>query len=255
MTTMTATDRIDGHAGEGRSLLRWTILLLVLEPVLMYAAFFVLSSSINWPASLDEPASVNLPLVTQERGAVILGYGVYLAYSLLILPLSVMLYFTLKGRGASPLLAVAAGVGIVSALARALGIVRWLFLMPILAEIYGDPSSSPAAREAVEVAYAAFNEYAGGVGELLGVALTGALWVGLTSVALLRSGRFPRWLGLLGLLAADLLLPGLLSVAGLDVGSLFSVIGGNVLLIWMLALAVVLFRNRRTPGDAPERGR
>jgi hypothetical protein len=42
---------------------------------------------------------------------------------------------------------------------------------------------------------------------------------------------------------------------GLDVGSLFSVIGGNVLLIWMLALAVVLFRNRRTPGDAPERGR
>ena len=255
MTTMAATDRIDGHAGEGRSLLRWTILLLVLEPVLMYAAFFVLSSSINWPASLDEPASVNLPLVTQERGAVILGYGVYLAYSLLILPLSVMLYFTLKGRGASPLLAVAAGVGIVSALARALGIVRWLFLMPILAEIYGDPSSSPAAREAVEVAYVAFNEYAGGVGELLGVALTGALWVGLTSVALLRSGRFPGWLGLLGLLAAALLLPGLLPVAGLDVGSLFSVIGGNVLLIWMLALAVVLFRNRRTPGDAPERGR
>ncbi len=99
MTTMTAKNHTDGHAGEGRSLLRWTILLLVLEPVLMYAAFFVLSSSINWPASLDEPASVNLPLVTQERGAVILGYGVYLAYSLLILPLSVMLYFTLKGRG------------------------------------------------------------------------------------------------------------------------------------------------------------
>jgi len=101
---------------------------------------------------------------------VIVGYGAYLAYSLLILPLSVMLYFALKGRGASPLLAVAAAVGVISALARALGIGRWLFLMPFLAEIYGDPSSSPAAREAVEVAYVAFNEYAGGVGELLGVA-------------------------------------------------------------------------------------
>ena len=255
MTTMTAKNRIDEHTGEGRALLRWTILLLVLEPILMYAAFFVLSSSINWPASLDEPASVNLPLVTQERGAVILGYGVYLAYSLLILPLSVMLYFALKGLEASPLLAVAAAVGIVSALARALGIVRWLFLMPFLAEIYLDPASNPATRGAVEVAYTAFNEYAGGVGELLGVTLTGALWVGLTSVALLRSGRLPRWLGLLGLLAAVLLLPGLLSVAGLDVGSLFAVIGGNVLLIWMLALAAVLFRYRRSPGGLLERGR
>jgi hypothetical protein len=255
MTTMTAKNRIDEHTGEGRALLRWTILFLVLEPILMYAAFFVLSSSINWPASLDEPASVNLPLVAQERGAVIVGYGAYLAYSLLILPLSVMLYFALKGRGASPLLAVAAAVGVISALARALGIGRWLFLMPFLAEIYGDPSSSPAAREAVEVAYVAFNEYAGGVGELLGVTLTGALWVGLTSAALLRSGRFPRWLGLLGLLAAALLLPGLLSVAGLDVGSLFAFIGGNVLLVWMLALALVLFRQGRSPVNTPEKGR
>jgi hypothetical protein len=255
MTTMTAKNRIDKHTGEGRALLRWTTLLLVLEPILMYAAFFVLSSSINWPASLDEPASVNLPLVTQERGAVVVGYGAYLAYSLLILPLSVLLYFALKERGASPLLAVAAAVGAISALARALGIGRWLFLMPSLAEIYEDPSSSPAAREAVEVAYVAFNEYAGGVGELLGVTLTGALWVGLTSAALLRSGRFPRWLGLLGLLAAAFLLPGLLSVAGLDVGSLFAFIGGNVLLVWMLALAVILFRNGRPPVNTPEEGR
>lgn len=255
MTTMIAKNRVDRHAGEGRSLLRWTILLLVLEPVLMYAAFFVLSASINWPASLDEPAGVNLPLVTEERGAVIVGYGAYLAYSLLILPLSVMLYFALKGREASPLLAVAAAVGVVSALSRALGIGRWLFLMPFLAEIYGDPASSQATREAVEVAYTAFNEYAGGVGELLGVALTGAFWVGLTSVALLRSGRFPRWLGLLGLLAAALLLPGLLSVVGLDVGALFAVVGGNVLLIWMLALAAVLFRHSRSPANGPEGGR
>ncbi len=242
MTTMTrANPKGEGVEGRG-NLPRWTILLLVLEPVLMYAAFFVLSSSINWPASLDEPAGVNLPLITEERGAVVLGYGAYLAYSLLILPLSVMLYFALKGRGASPLLAVAAAVGVVSALARALGIGRWLFLMPSLAEIYLDPNTGEATRAAVEVAYTAFNEYAGGVGELLGVSLTGALWVGLTSVALLRSGRFPNWLGLLGLLAAVLLLPGLLSVVGLDVGSLFAVIGGNVLLIWMLALALVLSR-------------
>lgn len=245
MTVVTRTDAGTKETGD-TSLIKATALLLILEPILMYVAFFVLRSSINWPASLNEPASVNLPLIIEQRGAVILGYGSYLLYSLLILPLAVMLYFALKGREASPLLAVAAAIGVISALARALGIVRWLFLMPALAGVYLDPASSETTREAAEVAYTAFNEYAGGVGEILGVGLTGALWVGLTSIALLRAQRFPKWLGLLGLLAAMLLAPSILAIAGLDVGSLFAVVGGNVLLIWMITLAVVLFRSRHT---------
>jgi Domain of unknown function (DUF4386) len=117
--------------------------------------------------------------------------------------------------------------------------------MPVLAETYVAPGTSDATRQAVEVAYDAFNEYAGGVGELLGVTITGAAWIGLTSIALLRSRRCPNWLGVLGLLATVLLLPGLVSIAGVEVGALFAVIGGNVLLVWMLARAFVLVRNFR----------
>ena len=237
--------------GTGGALLRATVVLLVLEPLLMYAAFFVLNGAINWPASLGEPARVNLPLILEQRGAVVIGYGAYLAYSLLILPLSMMLYFVLKERKSSPLLAVAAGFGIVSALARALGISRWLFLMPVLAQTYVVSGTDEATRHTIEVVYNAFNEYAGGVGELLGVTLTGAAWVGLTSIALLRSQRFPNWLGILGFLAAILLLPGLASVAGIEVGALFAVIGGNVLLVWMFALAIVLVRNSRYRSSYP----
>jgi Domain of unknown function (DUF4386) len=237
-----SAERAEGGTG---GLLRATVVLLVLEPLLMYAAFFVLNGAINWPASLGKPARVNLPLILEQRGAVVLGYGVCLAYSLLILPLSVMLYFVLKERESSPLLAVAVGVGIVSALARVLGISLWIFLIPVLAETYGAPGTLDATRQAVEVVYGAFNEYAGGVGELLGVTITGAAWIGLTSIALLRSRRFPNWLGVLGLLAAVLLLPGLVSVAGVEVGAFFAVIGGNVLLVWMLALPFVLVRNFR----------
>ena len=248
--TATSADRalVEEREGMGRDRLRrWTGVLLILEPVLMVLTFLVLSSSISWPASLDEPASVNLPLMVEQRGAVVVGYGAYLAYSLLILPLSVLLYYVLKERdSSSPLLAVAAAVGVVSALARALGIVRWLFLMPFLAEIYLNPNSGAATREAVEVAYVAFNEYAGGVGELLGVSLTGALWVGLVSVAILRSARFPKWLGILGLIVAALLLPGVLSVVGIDVGMLFATVGVLSFLAWMLALAGVLIFSRRS---------
>lgn len=249
MAAIVGTD-VDMREKKGNGLQRATVSLLLLQPVLMFFAFFVLSSSINWPASLDEPASVNLPLIVEQQGAVILGYGSYFLYSLLILPLSITLYFALKGGEASPLLAVAAGFGVISALARVLGIGRWLFLMPFLAEIYEDPASDGATRAAVEVAYTAFNEYAGGVGEIVGVSLTGALWVGLTSVALLRSGRFSSWLGILGLLSACILLAGVAPVFGLDPGPLVSILGVNVYLVWTVALAVVLFRSRRTTQQA-----
>jgi hypothetical protein len=143
-----------------------TALLLVVQFFLMTVAIVVLGAAINWPASLDEPAGVVLPAITEQRGAVMVGYGAYLLYSILFVPLALLLYHVLAGRDApSPLLTVA-GFAIVSALARTLGIVRWFVLMPFLAEMYLDPRASDATRASVSLVYAAFNEYAGSVGDL-----------------------------------------------------------------------------------------
>ncbi len=233
-----------------RILARVVALLLVLEVILQTVTVIVLGAAIDWPASLDEPASVNLPLIVEQQGAVILGYGSYLLYSILILPLASLLYFVLKEReSSSPLLAVAVGFGAISALARSLGIARWLVLMPVLAGIYLDPESSETTRQTVSVVYEAFNAYAGGVGEILGVGLFGATLFGLISVALVRSSEFPSWTGYAGLVVAAFLAVGALELFGLDVG-LFITISVATLQLWMLTLAVVLFlRSRRSAGQ------
>ena len=238
---------MENHKQGNRAILGVTAFLLVLEFVLQTVALVVLGAAIDWPASLDEPAGVNLPLIAEQRGAVILGYGSYLLYSVLILPLAFLLYRVLTERGApaSPLLAIAVGFGVVSALARSLGIVRWLFMMPVLAGIYLDPNAGETTRETVSVTYEAFNAYAGGVGEILGVGLFGAALFGLVSVGLVRSARFPSWIGYAGLVVAALLSAGVLEIFGIDVGP-FLAVSVSALQLWMLALAVVLFRARRT---------
>lgn len=244
---MTAgTTRTGTRERVGIGLMRATALLLILEVILQTVPIVVLGATIDWPASLDEPASVNLLLITEQRGAVILGYGSYLLYSILILPLAFLLYRVLSDREApaSTLLAIAVGFGVVSALARSLGIVRWLFMMPVLAGIYLDPNASGATREAVSVTYESFNAYAGGVGEILGVGLFGAALFGLVSVAMVRSARFPSWIGYAGLVVAALLATGVLEVFGVDLGP-FITVSVTALQLWMLALAVVLFRSRR----------
>src|SRR3712207_9317363 len=70
---------------------------------------------------------------------------------------------------------------------------------------YADPATGEATRGAIEVVFEAFNRYAGAaVGEHLGYLFTG-LWTALVALAALRSplfGRFRRWFGLLGAVAA-----------------------------------------------------
>jgi hypothetical protein len=220
-------------------------LLLIAQFVLMFAAFFILGSAINWPASLDEPASVNLPLIVEQAGAVALGYTSYFVSALLLAPIALLLYSLLRDEHPRPTLLLAAGFGVIASFAKLLGIGRWLLMMPFLAQSYVDPAASPATRDAIVVTYDAFNNYAGGVGEVLGVALFSGLWTLLVSVSLLRGMRLaPRWMGYFGLVAAALLLVAVAGGYGLDLGPLL-IVQGFAWQFWLLFLGIFLLRRAR----------
>jgi hypothetical protein len=222
------------------SVRRATGLLLIAQCILMYATLGILAPTINWPASLDEPAAVMLPLLLEQRAAVAAGYTSYFVSALLLIPIALLLEHVLDGSNRA-LLRVSAGLGVLAGLAKMLGIGRWLLLMPALASTFTDPQTTAPAREAIAVVFAAFNTYAGGVGEVLGVALLSGLWTALVSLALLRSRRFPRWLGGGGLVAAALLLLGVLELYGIDLGPIL-IVQGVIWQFWMLALGIVLLR-------------
>lgn len=217
-------------------------LLLLAQFACMWAAFFILMPAINWPASLGEPPSTILPLILNQAGPVFAGYGSYLLHALFLIPLAIVLRRTLR---MSPVAGAAAlTFGVLAGLAKALGIVRWLFLMPELAQAYVDPASSEDTRAAIEVVYDAFNAYAGGVGELLGVGLFAGIWTILLSVALLRMGGMARILGVAGLVAAAGLLSTLPSVVGIESPILLTLSG----ILWQFWTAAVAVWHLRTAG-------
>ena len=211
--------------------------LLLLQFATMWAAFFILAPSINWPASLDEPPSVILPLILDQSVAVFAGYLSYLIHALALIPLAILLRDALGLHGAMGRMVVA--LGVLAGFAKAFGIVRWLFLMPGLASAYTDPSATPETQAAIEVVYAAFNAYAGGVGELLGVGFFAGVWTIVISVAALRRGW--TWIGYAGFGAAALLLSTLLSVVGIE-SPLMLTLSGILWQFWTLALAITIWR-------------
>lgn len=211
--------------------------LLLLQFITMWGAFFILAPTINWPASLDEPPAVILPLILDQSTAVFAGYLSYLIHALALIPLAVLLRDALRLDGAMGRAVVA--LGVLAGFAKALGITRWLFLMPGLATAYTDPGATPATQDAIAVVYEAFNAYAGGVGELMGVGLFAGIWTIVISVAVLRRG----WtvIGYAGFGAAALLLSTLLSVVGIE-SPLMLTLSGILWQFWTLALAITIWR-------------
>lgn len=231
----------------GNTLKRTTGGLLILEGLLIIAPLVILGAAIGWPASLDEPASVNLPLMVSERPMVLLGYTIYLLYSVLFWPVS---HLTAKvvSRGslgeAQILAQLASGFGVGSAVLRVLGIIRWLVPMQLLANLWVAPTTTEATRTTLSLLYETLNAYAGTVGELLGVGLFAACWAGLISAAIFRTGSLPRWLGGFGVVTTVMLALPLAEIAGIDTGVLITA-SGVAFSLWLVALGAALLAQTR----------
>ncbi|MFN7484073.1 MAG: DUF4386 family protein, partial [Betaproteobacteria bacterium] len=202
---MTPRDPSSTDAAPSRSLLLAAGLVLLVQGLSIFAPMAVLGGAIQWPDSLDYPPSRMLPLLREQLDAVRLGYGLYLGYSLLFLVTGVLTVRLASRPGPLGALAlIAIGAAAASALARAIGILRWLTGSVSLAEAHAAPGLSAEGRVAIETMQAAINAWGGAIGETLGVAAFAAIWAIAASLVILRDRRLPAWAGLTGLLAGVL---------------------------------------------------
>lgn len=216
---------------------RTAAVLLMAQFAAMWGAFFVLAPSINWPASLDLAPAEIFPLIRTHASAVMIGYTSYLIHALLLIPIAALLPTALGMQDASGRTSVLFGG--LAGFAKALGITRWIFLMPGLATAYLAPEASDVTKQVIGEVYKAFNAYAGGVGEILGVGLFAGIWTVILSKHLLHTGY--RKLGVSGMVAAVLLFSTLLSVIGIE-SPIMLTLSGIFWQLWIFALAVSLLR-------------
>ena len=222
-----------------RSLLLIAGSILLLQGFSIFAPMAVLGGAIQWPDSLDFPPSQMLPLLREQLDAVRLGYGLYLGYSLLFLVTGVVTV-RLAARpgplGTLALIAVAAAA--VSALARGIGILRWLTGSVALADAHAAPGLSAEGRAAIEAMQAALNAWGGAIGEALGVAAFAAIWAIATSLVVLRDRQLPAWAGLAGLVAGVLVALPALELFGIA-PPVSIVISTTGIQLWFMALGLL----------------
>lgn len=208
-------------------------ILLIFQAFFIFAPMAILGGAIDWPASLDFPAEQVLPLIHAEEASVRLGYGLYLAWSLAFAGSAALIVRLASGDtrlGALSMLAI--GLGVASALARAIGIVRWL-------SGYATAPEGSMERVAIETTQTALNAYGGTIGEDLGVGMFAAMWLACAGAVILKDRGLPAWLGWLAFpIAAVSSMPSLALVgitSPVDV-----VIATSGMLLWIAAVAIVV---------------
>ncbi len=211
--------------------------LLIIAAVLSFLPIAILGPAIGWPASLRSPAAQQLAAIAGAPAAVALGYAVYLLYSVLILPVMVLLTWRCSGSLARPLAVMVVAFAAVSVLARSIGILRWLTVMPAMAQQHS--AADPTGKQILETIFSALTTYGGGIGELLGVSLFMALSLGLAMQAAWKGRTLPRWLAGFGIVTALLLFALFLPTIGIAIHMPIAV-AATVLAIWMFAAGIAV---------------
>ena len=212
----------------------------------------VLSSTFDWPDVLREPAEVVLPaFVTGGASLVWTWFATAWTYAILAVP--ILLLPAVLGRRGDPALRAATYAGATSVVLALIGFLRWVFVVPPLADSYvnGDDTT----RAAVDAAWTAQHQFGGALlGEHLGQLLVIG-WSVTLCVIIVRSRVLPRWLGVTGLAVSavyllnqgDILAP---RVPGFPVWDLAGLLGSTGWRLWVAARRGVGLRHAVRPGES-----
>jgi hypothetical protein len=229
-----------------RKLTGW---LLVIGPLLVNIPYALLIANFEYPDILREPTAY---ILTKFQAG---GTGLvftWLAFAWVGLPLLLAIITLQKvlNRDDTPYLWVGTFAGVTGAIAQITGLLRWVFVVPMLARLYADPASTPATRDAAAVAFQVIHQYGGVIiGEHIGQIFT-IIWMVVVSLAIFRSDLFRPWVAWLGFIAAAIYFLAQSELLGTAIPDFpvvpeAGLIGSLLWLAWMIVVGVFLLRTKR----------
>lgn len=220
--------------------------LLIIGVGLVMVPYTALTILFDYPAILRQDPGVVLTRFHEGGGLLIAVWWLFAIGGFPLLQAYVLIGQKLEKWHSS--IRWATTLGVLSVIVQIIGLLRWPFVVPVLASQYVG-TSDPATRQAIVVVFSAIHQYGGVVlGEHLGQLLMIAYTVLLTS-AFAQLRLFPRWINQFGYVASGiyLLAQGELFatvIPGFPTWGLAGLLGSTLWLVWLLVVGV---RFRRMP--------
>jgi hypothetical protein len=225
---------------------KWIGCLLIAGAIGVLIPYTILTITFNYPDVLRQETGLILTEFQKGGSALIFTW---LAFALLGLPL--IIAYSLIGQKLEariPQIRWVTTIGIISGVVQIVGLLRWVFVVPVLATEYINTTNADS-RKSIEISFKLIHQFGGVLlGEHLGQLFT-VIWTLFVSVALLKVKIIPAWLAWLGFVAsfiyflaqAELLATVVPGFPAIDIAGF---LGSTLWLLWIILVGVKFIRSK-----------
>jgi hypothetical protein len=215
-------------------------ILLILGAIGVFIPYTILTMIFDYPDILRQDAGVILTRF-HEGGASLIF--VWFLFAILGLPL-ILAYVSIGQKLENKFYFIrwATTLGVVSGIVQIVGLLRWTFVVPVLANNFVT-AVNEATKESNKVAFQTIHQFGGVLlGEHLGQLFTVA-WTIMISIAFSKLRLFPKWIIWLGYISSSIYLLAQAElfktvIPGFPVWDMAGFIGSTLWLIWLIIIGV-----------------
>ena len=215
-------------------------LLLILGAIGVFIPYTALTIVFDYPDILRQDAGIILTKLHEGGSSLIFTWFLFALLGLPFIPAYILIGQKLESK--VKFIRWATTIGIISVIVQMIGLLRWTFVVPVLAKNYVT-AISEATKESNKIAFQTIHQFGGVLlGEHLGQLFT-IIWTVMICMAFDKLRLFPRWLVWLGYLSSAIYFLAQAElfktvIPSFPVWEMAGFIGSTLWLIWLIILGV-----------------
>jgi hypothetical protein len=220
--------------------------LLIAGAIGVLVPYTLLTITFGYPDILRKDPSVILTKFHEGGSPLILTWLAFAVMGLPLLIAYVMIGQQLEKKSIHVKWATV--LGIISGMVQIIGLLRWVFVVPVIADSYIHIGNENV-KEAAIIAFKVVHQFGGVLlGEFIGQLFT-IIWTIIISIVLLKSAYFPKWVCWLGIISAVIYFMAqaeLLAtvIPGFPYWGAAGFIGSTLWLLWLIISGIFFIRKR-----------
>ena len=214
--------------------------LLIAGAVALFIPYTLLTIIFEYPDILRQDTAVILTKFHEGGSRLVWTWFAFAVTGLPLLPAYILLGQKLEPR--SPLMRTATTIGVIGLVVQMVGLLRWTFVVPVLADTFVGATDEPTKAAAI-VTFKTIHQFGGVIlGEHLGQLFT-VVWTVLVSLVFAKLKLFPKWVNGLGLAGSFIYLLAQAELfatvmPGFPVWDLAGFVGSTLWLIWLAIVGI-----------------
>lgn len=220
--------------------------LFIAGAIALFIPYNILIVIFEYPDILRQPTAIILSKFNDGGDSLIWTWFAFAITGIPLLPAYILLGQKLEHK--TSLARMATTIGVIGLIVQMIGLLRWTFVVPVLADTFVS-ASDEATKAAAIVSFKTIHQFGGVIlGEHLGQLFTIA-WTVMMTISFAKLKLMPKWVNWLGIISSVIYLLAQAElfatvIKGFPVWDMAGFIGSTLWLVWLIIVGVMFIKKR-----------